>query len=123
MWYDLHLTAFIRQLLPPNLRKEPLISILQVLLRPIDNLFTSFANYRREANLEITATGQIIVLEYNLSRLMGLPVGYIYIAGSPNVDFSVLIPTFITSRQEEIIRQYVEAHKLCGKRFEIIRNV
>jgi hypothetical protein len=121
--YNIHFTAFIRQLLPPPIRKEPLISICEVLFRPMKSLFTAFAAYRREATLEITATGQVAVLEYNLSRLAGLPVNYIYITGSSNADFAVLVPDFMTSKQVEEIRLYVAAHKLLGKSFEIVINV
>jgi hypothetical protein len=121
--YDIQLISFIRQLLPPHLRKVRIIALCATLFAPLDNLFTAFANYRRAAKLEITATGQIIVLEYNLSRLVGLPVGYIYLAGSVNADFSVLIPTTLTAQQEEEIRRYVAAHKLIGKSFEIVRNI
>ena len=121
--YDLQIITFIRQLLPPMLRKGRLIALCATLFAPIDNLFTLFANYRRAATLEITATGQVVVLEYNMSRLMGLPVGYIYIAGSVNRDFSVLIPNTLNAQQEEEIRRYVEAHKLIGKSFEIVRNI
>lgn len=121
--YDLHLESFVKQLLPPDKRKPINIAFLKVIFTPIHNMFLAFATYRRNATLEITATGQVVVLEYNLSRLMGLPVGYIYIAGSVNNDFSILIPNSLTTQQEEQIRRYVGAHKLIGKSFEIIRNV
>ena len=121
--YDIQVISFIRQLLPPHIRKENIIAFCATLFAPITNLFAVFATYRRSAKLEITATGQIIVLEYNLNRLMGLPVGYIYLAGSVNRDFSVLIPDTLTEQEEEVIRRYVEAHKLIGKSFEIIRNI
>lgn len=117
------MTAFIRQLIPPMIRKEPLISLCEVVFRPMKTLFQEFFNYSHEATLEITATGQIIVLEYNLCRLMSLPINYIYIAASSHADFAVLVPDFLTSKQIEIIRRYVEAHKLSGKSFEIIVNV
>lgn len=121
--YEIQLIAFIRQLLPPNLRKASVIAFCATLFAPIASLFTALSNYRRYAKLEITATAQVVVLEYNMCRLMGLQVGYIYIAASIGYDFSVLIPDFLTAQQEEQIRQYVAAHKLVGKSFEIIRNI
>lgn len=121
--YDLQMISFIRQLLPPNLRKGRLIALCATLFAPIDILLTLFASYRRAARLEITATGQVVVMEYNMSRLMGLPIGYIYIAGSPNRDFSVLIPNTLNAQEEEVIRRYVDSHKLIGKSFEIVRNI
>jgi hypothetical protein len=121
--YNIQLLSFIRQLLPPHIRKPRVIAMCVVLFTPLSNLFDTFAAYRRTAKLEITATGQVIVLEYNLCRLMSLPTGYIYIAGSVYADFSVLIPNSLNAQQEEQIRQYVEGHKLIGKSFEIIRNI
>lgn len=121
--YEIDLIAFIRQLLPPNIRKASIIAFCATLFAPVANLLTSLSNYRRHSKLEITATAQVVVLEYNMCRLMGLQVGYIYIAASVNYDFSVLIPDWLTAQQEEQLRQYVHAHKLVGKSFEIIRNV
>lgn len=121
--YDLHLESYVRQLLPPQRKKPQAIALFRTILSQIAAMFNVFSDYRRESTLEITATGQVAVLEFNLCRLMGLPANYIYISGSYTQDFAVLIPASLTAKEEEECRRYVEKHKLIGKSFEIIRNI
>lgn len=121
--YNIHLEAYVRQLLPPHHRKPILVALLRTLFKKVGDLFTEFNDYRRDSYLEITATGQVLTMEFNLSRLIGLPMNYIYIADSNSADFAVLIPDTLTRLEEEKIRAYVEAHRLSGKSFEIVRNV
>lgn len=121
--YDLHLEAYVRQLIPLHRKHEGNVSLVRTLLKPISTLFLSFALYRQQAKTSATATGQVAVLEDNCNQIAGLPSGYIYITASSNHDFAVLIPPFVSQVQIEKIKQFVERFKLAGKTFEIVINV
>lgn len=121
--YDLHLEAYVRQLIPLHRRHEANVSLVRTLLRPIGTLFSMFASYRQEAKLAATATGQVAVLEYNCNRIAELPSGYIYITESTNQDFAILIPPSVSVFKIEKIKEFIDRFKLAGKTFEIVINV
>lgn len=120
--YDLHLEAYVRQLIPIHRRLPKNVSLVRTLLKPIGTLFELFANYRRAATLASTSTGQIAVLEYNCNRIAGLPSGHIYITDSVNKDFAVLVPPSVSLLIREQISVHIERYKLAGKTFEIVIN-
>ncbi len=121
--YDLHLEAFVRQIVPHHRRKPKNVSFIRTLLKPIDTLFQLFALYRRDAFLASTAAGQVAVLEYNCNRIAELPSGYIYITESAMKDFAVLVPPFVSQTKIEQISEFISKYKLSGKTFEIVMNV
>lgn len=121
--YDLHLEAYVRQLIPLHRRHEANVSLVRTLLKPIGTLFSMFAAYRQEAKTAVTATGQVAVLEHNCNRIAELPSGYIYITESSNQDFAILIPPSVSTLKIEKIKQFVERFKLAGKTYEIVLNV
>lgn len=121
--YDLHLEAYVRQLIPLKRRLAKNVAFVRTLLKPSSTLFELFADFRTESRLAVSSTGQVAVLEYNCNRIAGLPSGYIYITDSSNVDFAVLIPPSVSVSKREEIRQHIERYKLAGKIFEIVINV
>lgn len=120
--YDLHLEAFVKQIVPIHRRLPKNVSFIRTLLKPVGTLFKLFADYRKEAIIASTGTGQVAVLEYNCNRIAELPSGYIYITESAMKDFAVLIPPFVSQTKIEQISEFVSKYKLSGKTFEIVIN-
>lgn len=79
MWYHFDPVRFAREMLPPLLRSDVLLALLQSVLRPLTDLLEEFARYRESVHIRLNTTGQSYSLSGALTAKYRLPEGVIYI--------------------------------------------
>lgn len=67
MWFKIDYNKLVTLYLPTFLRKEALVSYLQVLIKPIDSLYYLWYNWRIENIYKVEHTGQICSLRGSLN--------------------------------------------------------
>ncbi|WP_080058285.1 putative Ig domain-containing protein [Spirosoma aerolatum] len=119
------LAAFIRQLLPSNLRTDLNVLFIQMLFTPVVTLMKSIEADRQRLLIEARATGQVLILQELCNRVAyNSAIGPIYLleGNYSTIDFQVIVPPGLGSSMLSNIRGVLDKHKMAGKRYQLVEQ-
>lgn len=120
------LTSFIRQLLPPHRRQPLTIALARVLFGPAQSIMSDLATKRTSLLDQVRTTGQTMVLEDLLTRMVATysnSTVYIAEGNSVNYDFTVIVPADVPATFYGTIQAVVDRYKQAGKRYQIAKGI
>jgi len=79
MWYSFDIIKYVKQVLPPILRKTVLFEIAKILVSPLIYIYTMLSAYRISCNDKLGINGQVIYIEKILNDKNFLINNEIYI--------------------------------------------
>lgn len=90
MWYKVNFNVFSIQLLPTFLRKPALMAFVQILLKPISELYSDWSIIREKNMYKLYHTGQVCYLRKSLNDTFDLVKRRITITEGELYDISYI---------------------------------
>lgn len=118
--YKISIRSFVYFLIPPLRRKARALAIAIILLNPHELILQLFTTYIERTNHKISATGQVLMLKYNIAKLLGIPRNTVRITYSNRTDFRVYLPITLSDEKRELAKWYILRHKAAGFSHEIV---
>ncbi len=100
MFYNFDVIKWVRQQLPPMLRRDGLFALLQCLVWPLGYIYNLFALYIKGVRQQLSYNAFTIYLERFLNGLFGLDHG-IYI-----IDYRIELTTYLAKHSEQMQPDY-----------------
>lgn len=108
MYYNIDLTLFVKQLLPPILRNKVLMALMRVLITPLRYLYDNFLTYSSTTNGRLAATAHVQDIQYMLNREFCLTREEIYLEDYVEYEIPILYnqteggnTSYLTTQTEE----------------------
>jgi hypothetical protein len=147
MWFDINWNVFGVQNLPNKWRDVSSIQFVKVLLRPINDLYYKWYNWRLDNIYKLEHTGQICYLRGSLNDKYDPVERRIYIGNGllfdtqyifteaeeetlwlrteaetadTGLDFIVYVPETIYSARKVELEAHINFYKAGGKRYKIV---
>lgn len=119
----IHLTEYVRQLLPPT-RRGPWAVVVAALFAPLDATLGAYWRWRADVRFHLATGAGRGVLEANANHIANLPACRIVDARlDRGYDFEVWLIESVHDDQatREAILAHIRRHKLLGKTFLVKR--
>ena len=110
MWYKFDPHKFAEAMLPPLLRSKVLLALLRAMLTPLKRLLDNFRLFASERDASLH-------LHLEEEHQPPFHLGFTH-EGRHEPDFTVHIPSFLRSEEEEI-RRFINLYKPAGRTYKI----
>jgi hypothetical protein len=118
MWQTINFNVLIQLLLPTFLRKNRLVTFLEINIKPLDNLYKKTLYDMQHTCQVYTQDESRPAVDYDNMNLY-LDEDDIFLEDDlPHFDFVVNIPSTITFIEAQL-RAIIDYYKLAGKKYRI----